>query len=283
MQTAREKPKTKRQLVADARDAATEGRWDDAIQTNVLIIDRFPQDAEAYNRLGRAYSEFGRFGDSYDSYVAALRIDPANLIARRNLQRLEHLRGRGEDDGGRQSTLPRTSVFIEEVGKTSVEELVNPASIDELAEIAPGEQLQIEVDGQRLYVTDKDGHRLGEIQNKTAERVIELAAGGNRYEVYALGLAAGTLRVILREVYRDPSQARKVSFPGKIKATRAYLRERESLRMRDETEFLLGDDDEDEDEEETLAETGEDLESGETETDTFIDEAVTVDDEEQSI
>jgi tetratricopeptide (TPR) repeat protein len=271
MQNTREKPKTKRQLVADAREAAIDGRWDDAIQRNLEIVDRYPQDAEAQNRLGRAYSEFGRFGDSYESYVAALRIDPANLIARRNLQRLEHLRGRSEDDGGRQSTLPRTLVFIEEVGKTSVEELVNPASIEDLAEIAPGEQLQIEIDGQRLYVTDRNGHRVGEIQNKTAERVIELAAGGNRYEVYALGLAAGTLRVILREVYRDSSQALKVSFPGKIKATRAYLRERETLRLRDEAEFLLGDEDDDEDEEETLTETGEELESAEADTDSFID------------
>jgi hypothetical protein len=89
---------------------------------------------------------------------------------------------------------------------------------------------------------------LGEIQTKVAERVVELQLGGNRYEVYALGLAAGSLRVILREVYRDPSQVTKVSFPGKIKATRAYMRERETLRLRDESDFLMGDDDDDDDE-----------------------------------
>jgi hypothetical protein len=107
------------------------------------------------------------------------------------------------------STVPRTHVFIEEVGKTSVEELVNPLQIDELAQVAPGEQLQLSIEGRRLYVLDANGKRLGEIQTKVAERVVELQLGGNRYEVYALGLAAGSLRVILREVYRDPSRSRK--------------------------------------------------------------------------
>ncbi len=281
MQASREKPKTKRQLVGDARAAAIEGKWDEAITRNLELLERFPQDAEAQNRLGRAYHEFGRYSEAYESYLAALRIDAANLIARRNLQRLEHLRGRTEGEGGRMSTVPRTHVFIEEVGKTSVEELVNPLSIDELAEIAPGEQLELEVDGKRLYVLDANGRRLGEIQSKTAERVVDLQAGGNRYEVYALGLAAGSLRVILREVYRDPSQVTKVSFPGKIKATRAYMRERETLRLRDESDFLLGDDEDDEDE--PLVEAGEDLESSDTESDGFAEEPITVDEEEPPI
>jgi hypothetical protein len=281
MQASREKPKTKRQLVSDARAAAIEGKWDEAIERNLELLERFPQDAEAHNRLGRAYHEFGRYSEAYESYLAALRIDAANLIARRNLQRLEHLRGRTEGEGGRMSTVPRTHVFIEEVGKTSVEELVNPLPIDELAEVAPGEQLELEVEGKRLYVLDGNGKRLGEIQSKIAERVLELQAGGNRYEVYALGLASGSLRVILREVYRDPSQVTKVSFPGKIKATRAYMRERETLRLRDESDFLLGD--EDEEEEETLVETGEDLEAADTEPDAFAEEPLTVDEEEPPI
>ncbi len=281
MQAAREKPKTKRQLVADARAAAIDGQWDEAIRRNLEFLERFPQDAEAQNRLGRAYHEFGRYGEAYDAYLASLRIDAANLIARRNLQRLEHLRGRTEGEGGRMSTVPRTHVFIEEVGKTWSEELVNSLQLDELAEVAPGEQLVLDVDGKRLFVHDAMGKRLGEIPSKIAERVLELQDGGNRYEVYALGLTAGSLRVILREVYRDPSQVTNVSFPGKIKSTRAYMRERETLRLRDESDFLMGDDDDDEDE--PMTEPGDDLESSEPEQDAFVEEPITVDEDEPQI
>jgi tetratricopeptide (TPR) repeat protein len=285
MQT-REKPKTKRQLVDDARQAAVDGRWDEAIAINGAIIERFPQDAEAYNRLGRSHLEFGRRSEAYDAYVAALRIDPANLIARRNLQRLEVLRGQGEANdevaGEGAGILPRTTVFIEEVGKTLVEELVNPTTAHVLAEISPGEHLELRVEGKRLLVVDRQGRVLGEIESKFAERVIELQEGGNRYEVYALGMSSQSLRIILREVYRDPSQGNKVSFPGKIKATRAYLRERDLLRQRDEADFLLADDEEEE-EEETAPETGEDLDAAEQEPEALIDEALAEDEEEQQI
>ena len=285
MQT-REKPKTKRQLVDEARQAAVDGRWDEAIAINGAIIERYPQDAEAYNRLGRAHLEFGRHSEAYDAYVAALHIDPANLIARRNLQRLEILRGQSETNAETAEpgagVLPRMTVFIEEVGKTLVEELVNPTTAHVLAEISPGEHLELRVEGKRLLVVDRQGRVLGEIESKFAERVIELQEGGNRYEVYALGMSSQSLRIILREVYRDPSQGNKVSFPGKIKATRAYLRERDLLRQRDEADFLLADDEEEE-EEETAPETGEDLDAAEQEPEALIDEALAEDEEEQQI
>ena len=282
------KAPTKRQLVEDARQAALEGRWEEAIALNQQLIERSPRDAEAHNRLGRAFLALRRYGDATEAYSSALRADPANLIARRNLQRLELLRhrpqpngtavdsdGAGDDDP---STKPRTSVFIEEVGKTWVDELVNPTAPEELAEVLPAEQLLIEVDGDRLVVTRRDGRRLGEIEAKTAERVIELMAGGNRYEVYALGLSSQSLRVILREVFRDPSQATKVSFPRQI-TSRAYLRERDLLRQRDEADFFLLDEDEEEEEDETVA--AEEEETSDTDTEPFVEDTVTVVDEEE--
>jgi hypothetical protein len=180
-------------------------------------------------------------------------------------------------------TLPRTNVFIEEVGKTLVEELVNPAETTILAEIAPGEQLVLEEagDGQGIIVKDKEGRVLGEVDSKSAERVLELQRAGNRYEIYSLGISSHSMRIILREVYRDPSQANKVSFPGKIKATRAYLRERDLLRQRDEADFMLIEDEEEE--EETVQEPSDDLDSGDAEPETLIDEALTEDEEDQQI
>ncbi len=280
-----EKTKTKRQLVEEARTAALESRWDDAITLNDQVIGRYPKDAEAFNRRGRALAERQRFAEAFESYQSALRSDPANMIARRNLQRLDQLRGRAAtepapDGGG--STIPRTLVFIEEVGKTWHSELVNPAETTTLAEVAPGEQLQLTIEGNRLIALDQSGERLGEIEATTAERVIELISGGNRYEIYALGLTAQGLRVIVREVYRDPSQSTKVSFPGKIKATRAYERERDLLRNRDEADFFgTDDDDETEEDEEPRAEIGDEIEPADPVEDPFVPEGVTVDDDEE--
>jgi hypothetical protein len=129
--------------------------------------------------------------------------------------------------------------------------------MSELAEIYAGQKLELVPDGNRLAVHDDSGRRIGEIEAKTAERVMQLMAGGNEYEVYALGPSTASIRIILREVHRDPSLAGQISFPRQIAATRKYLRERDDLRRRDESDFYL---DDDEAEEEELGATGSDAE-----------------------
>jgi len=278
----------RRQLVEDARAAALSGRWDEAITLNQRILERSPRDAEAHNRVGRALLALGRYAEATDAYSAALRADPANLIARRNLQRLETFRHHGETGATAPATEvameteaasgQRTTIFIEEVGKTWVDELVNPPGMEIVSTIYPAQQLVLVVDGNRLVVTTKDGQRLGEIEAKTAERIIQLMSGGNRYEIYSLGLSAQSLRVILREVYHDPSLAEKVSFPRQI-TSRAYLRERDLLRQRDEADFFFSDDEDEEDDAATVE--ADEEETPETEGDQFIDETVTVVEEEE--
>jgi tetratricopeptide (TPR) repeat protein len=241
------KQATRRQLIEDARLAAIEGRWENALTINQQLIDKSPRDAAAFNRVGKAQLELGNVQEAIDAYTSSLKIDPANMIARRNLQRLEQLGGRGGEIAAREKRLtPRTSVFIQEVGKTWVDELVNPASIDVLAEVASGEALALKVEGDRLVVYRSDGAQLGEIEARTAERVIQLMAGGNTYEIYALGQSTAGLRIILRETFRDPSNADRVSFPRQISQAGKYLRERDLLRQRDEADFYFSDEEEEE-------------------------------------
>lgn len=250
------KQKIKRQIIEEARQAALQGNWDAAIEINSELIARDPKDTAAYNRLGRAYLERRDYAAAYEAYSDALKSDPANLISRRNLQRLDHLRSAKTSGQDAPATeFPRTLVFIEEVGKTWVDELVNPAPMGELAEIYAGQKLELVPDGNRLAVHDSSGRRIGEIEAKTAERVIQLMAGGNIYEVYALGPSAASIRIILREVHHDPTLAGQISFPRQIAATRKYLRERDDLRRRDEADFYL---DDDEAEEEDLSGGGSD-------------------------
>jgi tetratricopeptide (TPR) repeat protein len=268
---------TKRHLVDEARKTAFAGNWEDAVSLNQQILDRFQKDAEAYNRLGRAHLALGNIDEAKDAYSKALRADPANLIARRNLQRLEVLRGHGGRAAApatRPGAMPRTSVFLEEVGRTWVDELVNPGDEQELADIYPGEQLALSDEDGRLVVRRANGNRLGEIEPKTGHRVLELMVSGNRYEIYALGLSGQTLRIILREIFRDPSVATTVSFPRQI-TSRAYLRDRDLLRQRDEADFFLFDEDEEDEEAEPAASETDEEDSAESETEAepFLDES----------
>jgi hypothetical protein len=82
-------------------------------------------------------------------------------------------------------------------------------------------------------------------------------ASGNTYEIYALGQSSAGLRIILRETYRDPSQADRVSFPRQISQAGKYLRERDLLRQRDEADFYFSDEEEEEIEAEAEGEVAE--------------------------
>ena len=280
------KKTTRRQLSDDARVASMEGRWEDALTLNKILIERTPKDAPAFNRMGKAYLELGDVQQASEAYTASLRIDPANMIARRNLQRLEQLRQHAIEIKHREKRLTgRTNVFIQEVGKTWVDELVNPAPTDILAEVASGEVLQLKVVKGKLQVLRGDNVFLGEIDPRTAVRVVELMAKGNTYEVYALGTSAAGLRIILRETFRHPSVADRVSFPRQISQASRYLRERDQLRLRDEADFYFSDDDDDEidsDGEGTSLDNPDD-EPADTDTPDFATARANDDDEENTL
>ena len=63
-------------------------RWEDAVQANRSIIKLFPNDADSYNRLGKALMELSRFPAAKKAYKRALELDGANQIAKKNLERL---------------------------------------------------------------------------------------------------------------------------------------------------------------------------------------------------
>ena len=88
-----ERNKLRRHWVEQAIALAMQNKWSDAIKVNQSIIDLFPQDTDALNRLGRALMELGHYGDARDAYQKTVTLDPSNTIARKNLARLASLKG----------------------------------------------------------------------------------------------------------------------------------------------------------------------------------------------
>lgn len=288
MATKNKDQATKRQLVADAQAAATEGRWEESLVINDQIIERFPREAEALNRKGRALIELRQLTAARDAYTESLKADPANMIARRNLQRLEMLYNRtdGTLEGAATAAtaLPKPNTFVEEIGKTWVDELANPADLSHLAEVSPGEQLQVVVEDGKVYMVSDDGLRLGEVGAPIGQRMASLIEGGNRYDAYALGISSQSLRVIIREIFKDPAQSTKLSFPEQIRKTQELMRERELLFQREEADFLFGEDEGEMEDERGATRSGADADEDDDESDTdaseYVDESVTADDDE---
>lgn len=218
-----------RRLTAAAKQLALEGRWAEAVEVNRRLLELVPRDVATYNRLGRALAELGHVAEAKETYERALEIDPNNRIAQRNANRLEWLSAQVAEAGPLERARvvrPRIDVFVEEVGKTYVTDLVRPAAPGTLARLFPGEELELRVEDGAVHVYDADGIRLGQLERALSLRLVELIGRGNRYRAYVISLSGDTLRVILREVYRQPALLEQPSFPPqpKIAPPRPYLR-----------------------------------------------------------
>jgi tetratricopeptide (TPR) repeat protein len=82
------KEELRKQWAAKAVEMALMSRWDDAVQANLQILEVFPDDIQARNRLGKAYYELGRPEDALAAYEQSLQKQPTNNIARKKLAEL---------------------------------------------------------------------------------------------------------------------------------------------------------------------------------------------------
>jgi len=77
-----------RQWGSQAVDLALNGNWDEAVQLNLRVLENYPSDFQARNRLGKAYYELGRHEEALQTYEECLRVQPSNNIARKRLAEL---------------------------------------------------------------------------------------------------------------------------------------------------------------------------------------------------
>ena len=242
-QSAEEKARLKKQWTDLAVRQAQEGQWEDAVETNRNILNLFPTEPDAYNRLGKAYTELGQYSEARQAYSKTLRFSPNNAIAKKNLERLESLQDTAvATPVGVDRIDPR--LFIEETGKTGVTELVNLASSAVLSRVGVGDRVKLVVEGRRLVVRNAADEIIGQVEPRLANRLITFINDGNRYAAGILTLEPGRVRLIIREEYQHPNLFGTVSFPsqGSGDTVRAYIKDSILRHDREEEDDMASDD-----------------------------------------
>ena len=237
----------KRQLADQAIALAAQANWGEAADTNRRILELGP-DAEAENRLAKALWEQGELAAAREHYETALALDPTNRIAERNIQRLRLLLA----DAGEKTVPANTGskaavgIFVEETGKTGFAALTDLATPARLAQVNPGDYVELTPENGRL-VAVSNGVRIGIVEPRVAARLLKLMAEGNKYSAGVTSLGDRDVRLIIREVYQDPRNYGKVSFPTAAKSTdlRPYTKGT-LIREEMELEEDLEEDEEDE-------------------------------------
>ncbi|MBC8274386.1 MAG: tetratricopeptide repeat protein [Chloroflexi bacterium] len=226
-----DKARLRRKASQEAISLAMQSRWQEAVTVNQSIIELFPTDIDACNRLGRAFMELGEFAKAKEAYSRGLELGPDNAIAQKNLQRLSLLSAsKVKVKEERREVAP--DLFIGEMGRAGVVNLRNPAPGEVLASMAAGNQVYLKVRGQQLIVESEQGEYLGLVGPPHGFRLARLIEGGNKYTAAIVNIDNSTARVIIREVFQHSSQVGRSSFP--VKAVEGFHPHVKDTRLRHE-------------------------------------------------
>ena len=210
-------------LADEAVLLATNNLWAEAAEVNRTIIERFPTDIQAHNRLGKALTENGELQDAKNAFEKSLAISPNNSIALKNMARLTQLKAADSAS----HNVPKTSgeFFVEEPGKAVVTSIDLTSTHSHLA-TAPGHPvklqpaLEISNVGERLSVQDSRGEHLGLVEHRLGSKLINMIRMGHRFEAVATSCRENELKILIKQTHHNPAHPKTSLFMPQPSETR---------------------------------------------------------------
>lgn len=197
-----------------AIEAALDGRWEDAIKLNRKILKIEPDDVDSLNRQARAFFELGNLTLAKNYYQKALKFDPYNPIAQKNLKIIKafkHSKEKasfGPNHNGKVSPL----LFLQEPGKTKVVTLLKVAEPKRLSQSFCGMEVSMQIKNRKITVVDSHSFYLGVLPDDIAHQLIRLIRGGSRFKAVVKSIRVNGLSILIRETYRASKFRNQPSF-----------------------------------------------------------------------
>lgn len=209
-------------LTQFAIEAALTSDWNEATKINQKILEASKDNIEALNRLAKAQCSQGEIVKAQKTYKKVLEIDPYNIIAQKNLEKLskvtEPKNGNSNHNGNEKTKTPNLStVFLFEPGKTKVINLLNLAPPCVLAILNCGDRVEMNLKKHSICITTSDGTYLGALPDDLSHKLLTYIAGGNQYEAYIKYATIKMLTVYIKEVKRSQRFINQPSFQEKRK------------------------------------------------------------------
>jgi hypothetical protein len=258
-----ERVKPRSIYVEEAIQAALESRWHDALAINQALVERHGGDEESFNRIGKALTELGEHQAALEAYSQALQLNPLNVIAQKNVRKLQLLLDSREKLAGSKGAID-VDLFAEEPGKSALT-VLNPPKSGVVIAVAPGDVVELHLQQGGLQAQTARGVVLGDVDTKIARRLVPLIGTGNRYTAVVARVEESQIEIIVREAFQSAENARRSSFPvsrQKREEFRPYAKD-SLLAQRGVDDAVQGEGDEEETEAEVAdpGEVGEELEA----------------------
>ena len=197
-----------------AIQATLSGDWENAIELNKLLLKEKPDDVEALNRIGLAYTVTGDSKGARKSYEKVIEIDPLNSIALKNLKRLETETG---NNTGSPMIIQVNNIFIEETGKTKVVELINLAQAEILMSLRTGQSVDMSVKRLKIFIHQGKNY-IGVLPDDIGNRLIKFIKGGSTYEAFVKSSSHQNVSIFIRELKKSAKFKDHPSFLHSLEA-----------------------------------------------------------------
>lgn len=199
-------------LPQQAIDAALDSRWDEALKINKNIIKLDSQNVDALNRQARAYMELGKPNLAKKYYSEALKIDPYNPIAQKNLKIMKSFKAKGQDSPSCGINKLSASLFLQEPGKTKMVNLLKVAEPQKLSHAFCGMKVEMVVKNRKITIIDQSGNYLGVLPDDISHHLTRLFKGGNKYDLFIKSVRVNSLSVLIKETFRSKRFKNQPSF-----------------------------------------------------------------------
>lgn len=201
-------------LNEQAIDAALNSNWDMALKINKQIIKVDPQNIDALNRQARAYMELGKGNLAKKYYSEALKFDPYNPIAIKNLKIIKSFKPNGLEHiptiNGYSRLSP--SLFLQEPGKTKIVSLLKVAEPQKLSQAFCGMRVEMVIKNRKITIADLNGNYMGVLPDDTSHLMLRLLKGGNKYDLFIKSIKVNGLSILIKETYRSKRFKNQSSF-----------------------------------------------------------------------
>lgn len=205
-----------------AIQAALSQDWNKAIEINILILENSKNCLEALSRLAYAYTQIGEINKAKDIYKKILSLDRYNLIAKKNLIKINNLPKCFSNKSIKNKDISNflsPGQFIEEPGRTKTIFLINIAPVDVISKLHIGDLVKLNAKKYTVEVRDENNNYLGALPDDISFRMVRFLKAGNQYKVCIKNIQKNSLVVFIREIKRGK---KFLSQPTFLSASASY-------------------------------------------------------------
>ncbi|MBI2616807.1 tetratricopeptide repeat protein [Candidatus Gottesmanbacteria bacterium] len=223
-----------------AIQAALTHDWEKAIELNQEILKDNKNDISTLNRLGYAYTQLGELEEARRLYRKILALDKYNLIAQKNLERINTLfktKKRGNRKKSQHNSLS-PGLFIEEPGKTKTVHLINIAPANFTSHLDIGDIVSLCPKKHSIEVRDGDNTYIGALPDDISFRLLRFLQAGNTYQVCIKNVEKRNVSIFIREIKRGKRFSTQPTFTTSLADLRvnAGLRDQENSGTEEENQ-----------------------------------------------